>query len=677
MYFRIVLIILFLFSGLFAQREKVKGRDLLPSAKDTINALIEDSITTATTQWRTDIEDSIDVADIEDSIKVGGGDWILKIDIQPEIDSLDIITGTDTFRVAFRQLSGYDNKADSLFNRMNIQPIATRKSNINTLITTLDDSSIWDKLDALWIFAAHDQQAANLNWIEDDHNITEVYNPTWTADTGYTGDGSDAYLRTDFTPDSDGDNFTKDDASLGVYVYDNKSENVNDMGVRHTATTGMSYVSARTTTDVSGGRLNNPTSSAVVSSVTDATGLTAVMRWDADSLAAYHAGEADTATVSTDVLPGKEVYILACNQNNSDEFHTTKTIQAAFLAGYLTPAELLIMETAIDSYLVDITSTTSDYGYGDLQFRMILASDIQVEDQSEFADVAVTIAAINEYTPNVITLAGDIGWPGGYETAPEGKAYYDTLRNYLGDIDSSYYLTSGNHDNDVIQSTSDSNFAAFDSFLIDIDALVDSGGYLNRDTLYATDGFATKGDWTLSYRGVQQLYVSGTDTFWAVFHSHDNNSSAVAIVGGRNTDMCVDADTSWLRETLDDYDRSTSKVIVISHYPTYEYAWYKPDSSMHEFTNFAGVREVLDDFDNVLFVHNGHVHQWKINTSYTIPHIISTRFCSGTSEFGSESPGFYVVDVYENKIVFKAVSTGLGVVGVATQDAYYIYDRTD
>jgi len=44
MYIKILFILLFFISGLFAQWQKVRGRDLLPSAKDTINAFIEDSI---------------------------------------------------------------------------------------------------------------------------------------------------------------------------------------------------------------------------------------------------------------------------------------------------------------------------------------------------------------------------------------------------------------------------------------------------------------------------------------------------------------------------------------------------------------------------------------------------------------------------------------------------------
>ena len=48
----------------------VRGEDLLPSAKDTINAFIEDSLDAAVTDWRSDIEDSISTENDTTALKL-------------------------------------------------------------------------------------------------------------------------------------------------------------------------------------------------------------------------------------------------------------------------------------------------------------------------------------------------------------------------------------------------------------------------------------------------------------------------------------------------------------------------------------------------------------------------------------------------------------------------------
>lgn len=75
----------------------------------------------------------------------------------------------------------------------------TQLGKANTLIKSLKSSGVWDKLDVL-VYLAHDTEANSLINIKQN-----LYNPTnqgmtFAANEGFTGNGTDAYIQTNFTP---------------------------------------------------------------------------------------------------------------------------------------------------------------------------------------------------------------------------------------------------------------------------------------------------------------------------------------------------------------------------------------------------------------------------------------------------------------------------------------------
>lgn len=77
-----------------------------------------------------------------------------------------------------------------------------RATAINTLIaslktfTTAFGVSLWDRLDCLYIPAAHDPQAARINWKNPAQIATVVGSPTFTTDRGYSGVTGSSYINT-------------------------------------------------------------------------------------------------------------------------------------------------------------------------------------------------------------------------------------------------------------------------------------------------------------------------------------------------------------------------------------------------------------------------------------------------------------------------------------------------
>ena len=112
--------------------------------------------------------------------------------------------------------ASYSAEATALFARMSTQPDDTRKGLINTFIVGLTTASLWTKLDALYVFAAGDTQAALLNWKGATYNASVVGSPVFTADRGYAS-AAGAYIDSNMAQNVGGTQYTQNAAVFGCY----------------------------------------------------------------------------------------------------------------------------------------------------------------------------------------------------------------------------------------------------------------------------------------------------------------------------------------------------------------------------------------------------------------------------------------------------------------------------
>lgn len=106
----------------------------------------------------------------------------------------------------------------ALLARMTAAPSSTRVAVIDQLIRALKAAGIWARLDALWLLAAHDAQAARLNAVQGAYDLTAVNSPAFTADHGYKGNGTSAYLASGYIPYVVGGKYLQNDASVGAFI---------------------------------------------------------------------------------------------------------------------------------------------------------------------------------------------------------------------------------------------------------------------------------------------------------------------------------------------------------------------------------------------------------------------------------------------------------------------------
>ena len=126
---------------------------------------------------------------------------------------------------------GFDPSAIAIFNSFTTPPTPARRAIINALVVGLKADGIWSQLDVLYLMAAADSQAGTINWITPaNFTLIAVNAPTFTTDRGYTGNGTTSRLRTQYTPSTNGVNFTQNNASGWVYLETNPSNGTPDIG---------------------------------------------------------------------------------------------------------------------------------------------------------------------------------------------------------------------------------------------------------------------------------------------------------------------------------------------------------------------------------------------------------------------------------------------------------------
>ena len=99
-------------------------------------------------------------------------------------------------------------------------PKADQQALQNTLLKSLKTAGIWDKLDLFYVFASDgDSDFATLNWkAPSNFRISKVSSPTFTTDTGFSGNGTSSYLDTDYIPTNDATHYSQDAASFGFFI---------------------------------------------------------------------------------------------------------------------------------------------------------------------------------------------------------------------------------------------------------------------------------------------------------------------------------------------------------------------------------------------------------------------------------------------------------------------------
>lgn len=259
-----------------------------------------------------------------------------------------------------RSISPYEPEALSLFARMSSPPSTDRAALINTLIKSLKTAGVWAKLDALYLLAAADAQAARLNWCGTSYDISAVNGPSFTADRGYTGNGSSAYLETGFNPNTaSGAKYTRDSAHIAFWDRTDRAASSTsiEMGLFN-GSSFQTHINARWTGNIGLSRINQAVTGQLGPSVASSAGCYILTRTGSATQTLYKNGASlasnTTASVALSLANDSFVLLAAKFVGSSPGSNTSDQLAYASIGGGLSNADQTALYSAINTYLVAI-----------------------------------------------------------------------------------------------------------------------------------------------------------------------------------------------------------------------------------------------------------------------------------------------------------------------------------
>lgn len=243
-----------------------------------------------------------------------------------------------------RSLAAHGLRAETtaLVARMTVAPSAARAAAYDRLVRALIAAGVWARLDALYILAAHDAQAARLNWRAAAYDLTAVGGMTFAPQRGYQGDGSTGYLSSGFNPTTaQAPLFAQNDAHMGLWSLTDGVAAAHDMGA------GNSSLAMLATTTTFQARGNSGAASG-----TSSTGLGHLMwsRADASNVARYRDGAAHSTTAQASVAPSNYAFRVG-GYLTSTASYSARQIAAAHWGAALDATQTEALYNALRRYL--------------------------------------------------------------------------------------------------------------------------------------------------------------------------------------------------------------------------------------------------------------------------------------------------------------------------------------
>ena len=154
---------------------------------------------------------------------IGDEDLVLKVSPDGEAWREAVRVDRHTGRLAFPVMDALLRPAtQNVLTAFETPPGRARAFLIDDLISALEAAGVWARLSALYVTAAHDEQAGRLNLKTPGlYDLTPVNGPVFAADGGYASDGVDAWLDTGLGASALADGGTG--VAAGVWVTANPS----------------------------------------------------------------------------------------------------------------------------------------------------------------------------------------------------------------------------------------------------------------------------------------------------------------------------------------------------------------------------------------------------------------------------------------------------------------------
>jgi hypothetical protein len=228
-------------------------------------------------------------------------------------------------------------------------PSAPQQIIQNQLVIDLKAGGIWSKLDTFANFATDgSSDFALIDW-KRLSLYTAVNSPTFTINEGFTGDGTSSYIDTNFNAFNDGAQYTQDDASRFIYMFNASGTAALDgkaaAGINNMARTSTSFQRINTTSGLTGGSF----------SFDAVRGMKSIHRTSSTTVELFNDTTQASRTATSATLNNNNQLILRSGASYGG--HTISMCAN----GTSLVAENTAFVNAFNTYLYDINNLDSDY----------------------------------------------------------------------------------------------------------------------------------------------------------------------------------------------------------------------------------------------------------------------------------------------------------------------------
>ncbi|WP_442583172.1 hypothetical protein ACSBOB_14940 [Mesorhizobium sp. ASY16-5R] len=240
--------------------------------------------------------------------------------------------------------------------------------------------TLWDKLDAFYVLAAHEPEAAHINWkspgtpgTAGSYKLTPFYGPTFIPDVGYKGDGADAYIDTNLAG-NDPAVFTTTSAVMGLWVHENPPGGSQYL-IGQVSSSGERTVLAQS--DATGslaGRLGSVGVVALGKAPVNSVHLT-VSRTDNTSITRYFNGRnAQAVSSASPTYSASNITLLS--RGTID--YSGATISVAYFGSGLSAEQVAELDSILRNYLNEVQISVHPYATPE-QFGAVGDADLEAD----------------------------------------------------------------------------------------------------------------------------------------------------------------------------------------------------------------------------------------------------------------------------------------------------------
>jgi hypothetical protein len=231
----------------------------------------------------------------------------------------------------------------------------TQTTAYQNLICGMVTDGTWSLMDALYVFATNTTTTANLNLVSTSFTLTTHGTETFSANNGYTGDGSTGYFDTGFNAATAGGNFSQNSASIGACVLTSRTASQAYASIGNTNGSTYAYIQP-----ASGGvqfDLNGSTFPGFGSA--NAQGSLIASRTTSSAIALYQNGSSvATPTDASLALASQDLYVGGYNSSGTAQDFSADQIAYAIIGGGLSSTQAGNVYSRLHTFLVAVGASS-------------------------------------------------------------------------------------------------------------------------------------------------------------------------------------------------------------------------------------------------------------------------------------------------------------------------------